>query len=116
MNIIDQIEKQQMKTDIPDFKPGDRVKVLVKVVEGERERHQPFQGIVISRKGSGINEAFTVRRTSFGVGVERTFRIHSPRIASIEVVRRGRVRRAKLNFVRKQKGRTSKIKGIKDAR
>jgi large subunit ribosomal protein L19 len=96
MNMIDIIEQEQLRNDIPDFGPGDSVKVHVKVVEGGRERVQVFEGIVLSRRGSGTRETFTVRKISAGIGVERTFPLHSPRIAKIEVVRYGKVRRAKL--------------------
>ena len=94
MNLVDVIEKEQLKNDIPNFQPGDTVKIHVKVVEGTRERIQVFEGVVIRRKGSSIRETFTVRRVSYGVGVERTFPLHSPRIAKIEVSRRRRVHTA----------------------
>lgn len=110
MNLIDVIEKEQMKSDIPDFRPGDTVRVHVKVVEGNRERIQAFEGIVIRRRGSGLGETFTVRRVSYGVGVERTFPLHSPRIAKIEVIRRGRVRRARLYYLRQRKGKAARVK------
>ena len=113
MNLIRQIEEKQMRNDIPEFKPGDTVRVFVKVVEGQRERQQPFEGVVIRRKGTGLRETFTVRRTSFGIGVERTFPVHSPRVAKIQVIRRGRVRRAKLYYLRKLKGKAARIKGIR---
>ena len=100
MNIIDSIEKEGMRTDIPAFEVGDTVNVFVKVVEGTRERLQAFEGVVIARKNGGIRETFTVRRISFGIGVERTFPVNSPNIASIEVVKKGKVRRAKLYFLR----------------
>ena len=96
MNLIEALEKEQLRTDIPDFKPGDTVRAHVKVVEGTRERVQVFEGVVIHRKGTGVRETFTVRRISYNVGVERTFPVHSPRLERIEVVRRGIVRRAKL--------------------
>ena len=96
MNIIDAVEKEGMRTDIPQFNIGDTVKVFVKVVEGNRERLQGFEGVVIARKHGGIRETFTVRRVSFGVGIERTFPLHSPKIDHIDVVRKGDVRRAKL--------------------
>ena len=110
MNIVDQIEKESMRTDIPDFKIGDTVKVYVKVVEGTRERLQGFEGVVIARKNGGVRETFTVRRISFGVGVERTFPIHSPKIDHIEIVKRGDVRRAKLYYLRERSGKAAKIK------
>ena len=113
MNIIDSIEKEGMRTDIPEFNIGDTVKVFVKVVEGNRERLQAFEGVVIARKNGGIRETFTVRRISFGIGVERTFPVHSPKIDHIEVVRRGIVRRAKLYYL---KGKTAKDARIKEAR
>lgn len=109
MNIIETIEQAQLKQDIPDFKPGDTVRVAVKVIEGNRERIQVFEGIVIARRGRGINETFTVRRVSYGVAVERIFPVHSPRI-SVEVVQRGRVRRAKLYYLRGMVGKAARIK------
>ena len=108
-NIIEQIEREYMKTDITPFSVGDTVKVFVKVVEGSRERLQVFEGIVISKKNGSVRESFTVRRVSFGVGIERTFPLHSPRIDRIEVVRRGKVRRAKLYYLRKLSGKAAKI-------
>ena len=113
MNIIDSLEKEGMRTDIPAFEVGDTVNVFVKVVEGTRERLQAFEGVVIARKNGGIRETFTVRRISFGIGVERTFPLHSPKIDHIEVVRRGVVRRAKLYYLR---GKTAKEARIKEAR
>ena len=113
MNIIDSIEKEGMRTDIPVFNIGDTVKVFVKVVEGNRERLQAFEGVVIARKNGGIRETFTVRRISFGIGVERTFPVHSPKIDHIEIVRKGVVRRAKLYYL---KGKTAKNSRIKEAR
>lgn len=110
MDILQTLEQSQLRTDIPDFKPGDTVRVHVKVVEGSRERIQVFEGIVISRRGGGIRESFTVRRVSYGIGVERVFPLHSPRIAQIEVVRRGRVRRAKLYYLRNLSGKAARIK------
>lgn len=98
MNIIEVLEQEQLRSDIPDFRAGDTVKVYVKVVEGSRERVQMFEGVVIARSGGGVRETFTVRRVSYGVGVERTFPLHSPRIEKIEVARRGIVRRAKLTI------------------
>ena len=111
MNIIDSIEKEGMRTDIPVFNVGDTVKVFVKVVEGTRERLQAFEGVVIARKNGGIRETFTVRRISFGIGVERTFPLHSPKIDHIQVVRKGVVRRAKLYYL---KGKTAKNARIKE--
>lgn len=110
MNVIDVIEKQQLKKDIPDFGPGDSVKVHVKVVEGTRERIQIFEGTVLKRQGAGIRETFTVRRISYGVAVERTFPVHSPKVDRIEIVRKGKVRRAKLFYLRDRVGRAAKIK------
>jgi large subunit ribosomal protein L19 len=100
MDLTKLVEATQLRTDIPDFKPGDTVNVLVRVVEGEKERIQPFQGIVIRRHGSGMNATFTVRKISDGVGVERVFPLHSPRLAKIEKVKSGKVRRAKLYYLR----------------
>lgn len=110
MDIIKSIEKEQLKENLPDFKPGDTVKVYVKVVEGTRERIQVFEGLVIKRRGGGLRETFTVRRISYGVGVERTFPVHSPRIDKIEVVRRGKVRRARLFYLRELRGKAARIK------
>ncbi|MDN5326512.1 MAG: large subunit ribosomal protein [Moorella sp. (in: firmicutes)] len=110
MNIIETLEKEQLRTDIPDFKPGDTVRVHVKVVEGNRERIQVFEGVVIGRRGRGINETFTVRRVSYGVAVERIFPLHSPRLERIEVVRHGKVRRAKLYYLRERVGKAARIK------
>lgn len=109
MNLLQSIEQEQLRTDIPDFKPGDTVRVHMKVVEGTRERIQLFEGVVIARRGGGIRESFTVRRVSYGIGVERVFPLHSPRVAQIDVVRRGRVRRAKLYYLRSLKGRAARI-------
>ena len=108
-NIIDVIEKEGMRTDIPAFNIGDTVKVFVKVVEGNRERLQGFEGVVIARKNGGIRETFTVRKISYGVGVERTFPLHSTRIDHIEVVRHGKVRRAKLYYLRERSGKSAKV-------
>ncbi|ADG82888.1 50S ribosomal protein L19 [Thermincola ferriacetica] len=110
MDVLKTIEQEQMKDNIPDFRPGDTVKVYVKVVEGNRERIQVFEGTVIKRRGGGLRETFTVRRVSYGVGVERTFPLHSPRIEKIEVVRRGKVRRAKLFYLRQVRGKAARIK------
>ncbi|WP_099158076.1 50S ribosomal protein L19 [Virgibacillus ndiopensis] len=108
--LIEDITKDQLRTDHPDFRPGDTVKVHVKVVEGTRERIQVFEGVVIKRQNGGISETFTVRKISYGVGVERTFPVHSPRIAKIEVSRRGIVRRAKLYYLRNLRGKAARIK------
>lgn len=110
MKIIDEIEKQQMKEDLPVFLAGDTVKVNFRVVEAGRERIQPFQGVVIKRQGSGARETFTVRKLSFGVGVERTFPVHSPRIRSIEITAHGDVRRAKLYYLRDRVGKKARVK------
>ena len=104
MNVIDKITKEQLNPNIPEFRVGDTVRVDVKIIEGKRERIQAFEGIVMARKGSGISETFTVRKISYGVGVERIFPIHSPKISKITVVRTGKVRRAKLNYLRKVVG------------
>ncbi|MBO5244613.1 MAG: 50S ribosomal protein L19 [Selenomonadales bacterium] len=110
MNIIEALEKEQLRQDIPAFRPGDTVRVHVKVVEGNRERIQMFEGVVINRKSSGVRETFTVRRVSYGIGVERTFPVHSPRLEKIDVVRRGIVRRAKLYYLRNLTGKAARIK------
>lgn len=110
MNIISVLEREQLRSDIPVFRPGDTVRVHVKVVEGNRERIQAYEGVVINRKGGGVRENFTVRRISYGVGVERTFPVHSPRIDKIEVLRRGIVRRAKLYYLRNLTGKAARIK------
>ena len=107
MNVIDKIEKEQMKDDVPDFGPGDTVKVHTRVVEGGKERIQIFQGIVIARRGTSINSAFTVRKISNGEGVERVFQVHSPKIAQIEIARKGKVRRAKLHYLRNRLGKSA---------
>ena len=104
MNVIDKITKEQLNPNIPEFRVGDTVRVDVKIIEGKRERIQAFEGIVMARRGSGISETFTVRKISYGVGVERVFPVHSPKIAKITVVRTGKVRRAKLTFLRKMVG------------
>ncbi|EGL84215.1 50S ribosomal protein L19 [Caldalkalibacillus thermarum TA2.A1] len=111
--IIRELEKEQLRNDIPQFRPGDTVRVHVKVVEGQRERIQVFEGVVIRRRGTGISETFTVRKISNGVGVERTFPLHSPKIEKLEVVRRGKVRRAKLYYLRKLQGKAARIKEIR---
>ena len=111
MKLTDHIDKESLKTDVPEFSPGDSVKVHVRVVEGNRERVQIFEGAVIARQGGGISETFKVRKVSFGVGVERTFPVHSPIIEKIEVVSQGDVRRAKLYYQRERIGKRAKIKG-----
>ena len=108
--IIRSIESAQLRTDIPKFNVGDTVRVFVKVVEGTRERLQAFEGVVIARRNGSVRETFTVRRTSYGVGVERTFPVHSPRVDHIVVVRRGKVRRAKLYYLRNLSGKAAKVK------
>ncbi|MFY9174142.1 MAG: 50S ribosomal protein L19 [Peptococcia bacterium] len=110
MDLVKAIEKEQLRQDIPDFRPGDTVRVHVKIVEGAKERVQAFEGVVIKRRGSGLNETFTVRRISYGIGVERCFLVHSPRLEKIEVIRRGKVRRAKLYYIRKLSGKAARIK------
>ncbi len=114
MNLTDLVEKTQRRDDIPEFEPGDTVKVHVKVIENNRERVQVFQGHVIARQGGGIRETFTVRKLSFGVGVERTFPVHSPKLERIEVVTHGDVRRAKLYYLRDRVGKAAKIKEKRD--
>jgi large subunit ribosomal protein L19 len=116
MNPTDLVDRSSLRDDIPAFKPGDNVKVHVRVVEGNRERVQVFQGDVIARKGDGVRETFKVRKTSFGVGVERTFPLHSPVLAKIEVTRTGDVRRAKLYYLRERSGKAAKIKEKRSAR
>jgi large subunit ribosomal protein L19 len=113
VEVIKSIEMMQLRTDVPDFKPGDTVRVHVKVVEGNRERIQVFEGTVIARHGGSIRETFTVRRISYGIGVERIFPVHSPRIERIEVMRRGRVRRAKLYYLRSLTGKAARIRDIR---
>ena len=111
-SIIDAINQENVKTNIPEFNVGDTVRVMVKVIEGDRERLQAFEGIVIARKHGGISETFTVRRISFGVGVEKTFPIHSPKVADIQVVRQGKVRRAKLYYLRARTGKAARVKEL----
>jgi large subunit ribosomal protein L19 len=110
MQTLDAIDAAALRSDIPDFRPGDTVKVHVRVVEGNRERIQVFQGVVIRRQGGGVRETFTARKVSFGVGVERTFPVHSPIVDRIELVTRGDVRRAKLYYLRELRGKKAKIK------
>ncbi|MGN0940802.1 MAG: 50S ribosomal protein L19 [Selenomonadaceae bacterium] len=110
MNIIQELEKEQLRSDIPDFRPGDTVRVHAKIVEGTRERIQMFEGVVIARQGSGVREMFTVRRISYGIGVERMFPVHSPRIEKIDVLHKGKVRRAKLYYLRGLTGKAARIK------
>ena len=115
MNPIEAIEREQLQSNIPDFKPGDTVRVHVKVIEGEKERIQVFAGVVIRKSGGGIRSTFTVRKVSYGIGVERTFPIHSPRVDKIEVTTRGRVRRAKLYYLRGLSGKAARITAEKGA-
>ena len=110
MDIIRAIEQEQLKTDLPAFGPGDTVKVHIRIKEGKRERVQIFEGVVLKRQGGGLTEMFTVRKISFGVGVEKSFPVHSPSIEKIDVTRRGKVRRAKLNYLRDRVGKAAKIK------
>jgi large subunit ribosomal protein L19 len=109
MNPIDRIEAEQLRKGVPAFKPGDTVRVHVRVVEGDKERIQVFEGTVIGRSGAGSRETFTVRKTSYGVGVERTFPVHSPRLDKIEITARGAVRRAKLYYLRERSGRAARV-------
>ena len=109
-NLIQALEKEQLRSDLPKLEVGDTVRVFVKVVEGSRERLQAFEGIVIKIQGGGIRENFTVRRISYGIGVERTFPLHSPRVGSIEVIRHGKVRRAKLYYLRDRVGKSAKVR------
>jgi large subunit ribosomal protein L19 len=114
MNTLDSLDAQSLRADIPEFRPGDTVKVHVRVVEGNRSRVQVFQGVVIRRQGGGVRETFSVRKISFGVGVERTFPVHTPIIEKIERVTRGDVRRAKLYYLRNLRGKAAKIKEKRD--
>jgi len=115
MNPTDVVDRPHLRDDVPEFGPGDTLKVHVRVVEGGKERIQLFQGAVIRRQGSGVRETFTVRKISFGVGVERTFPVHSPIVSRIEVITRGDVRRAKLYYLRERSGKAAKIKEKRDA-
>ena len=114
MNATDLVDRTQLRDDIPDFAPGDEVKVHVRVVEGNKERVQVFQGNVIGRQGGGLQETYTVRKLSYGVGVERTFPLHTPTVTKIEVVKRGDVRRAKLYYLRGRTGKAAKIREKRD--
>ena len=111
-DIIRELEKEQLRTDLPKLEIGDTVRVFVKVVEGNRERLQNFEGIVIKQQGGGIRQSFTVRRVSYGVGVERVFPVHSPSVAKVELVRKGQVRRAKLYYLRDRVGKAAKVKEL----
>jgi large subunit ribosomal protein L19 len=115
MNKVDLVEKPRLREDLPDFRPGDTVRVHARVAEAGRERIQVFQGVVIRRRGGGLRETFTARKVSFGVGVERTFPLHSPTIARIELVTRGRVRRAKLYYLRERRGKSARIRERREA-
>ena len=110
--LVEEITASQLRTDLPEFKSGDEVKVSVRIIEGNKSRIQVFQGVVIQIRGGGVNATFTVRKMSSGIGVERTFPIHSPSIAGIEVVRRGKVRRNKITYIRKRSGKAARIKEI----
>lgn len=110
MNLIELLDQEQLRADIPEFRAGDTLRVMVKVVEGNRERLQAFEGVCIKRNGGGVRETFTVRRVTYGVGVERTFPVHSPRIERIEVSRRGIVRRARLYYLRELTGKAARIR------
>lgn len=116
MDIIKEIEKEQLRDDIPEFGPGDTLRLDVKVVEGGKERLQSFEGIVIKRSGNGVKATFTIRKISHGVGVERTFPLHSPNLDTIEVIRRGDVRRSRLYYLRDRKGKASKVKEKREKR
>ena len=111
--LINDLTKEQLKTNLPEFKAGDTVKVHVRIIEGSRERIQVFEGVVIKRRGGGISETFTVRKISYGVGVERTFPVHTPKIEKIDITRRGRVRRAKLYYLRSLRGKAARIREIR---
>ncbi len=113
MNRLEMVELEQLRTDLPDFRVGDTVKVHVKIVEGDKERIQPFEGVVIRKKGGGIRSTFTVRKISYGIGVERIFQTHSPRLDRIELMSRGKVRRAKLFYLRGLRGKAARIRGEK---
>jgi large subunit ribosomal protein L19 len=113
MNPVELVEREQLRTDLQDFRVGDTVKVHVKIVEGEKERVQPFEGVVIRKKRGGIRSSFTVRKISYGIGVERIFPLHSPRVDRIDVISRGKVRRAKLFYLRNLKGKAARIKSQK---
>ena len=110
--LVEEITASQLRTDLPEFKSGDEIKVAVRIIEGNKSRIQVFQGIVIQRRGGGVNATFTVRKVSSGIGVERTFPLHSPSISSIEVLRKGKVRRNKITYIRKRSGKAARIKEI----
>ena len=113
MNLMELVEREQLRTDLPDFRVGDTIRVHVKIVEGEKERIQPFEGVVIRKKRGGIRSSFTVRKISYGIGVERVFPTHSPRVDRIDVMSRGKVRRAKLFYLRGLKGKAARIRSEK---
>ena len=110
--LVEEITASQLRSDLPEFKSGDEVKVSVRIIEGNKSRIQVFQGVVIQRRGGGVNATFTVRKMSSGIGVERTFPVHSPNIAGIQVLRRGKVRRNKITYIRKRSGKAARIKEI----
>ena len=110
--LVEEITASQLRSDLPEFKSGDEVKVSVRIIEGNKSRIQVFQGVVIQRRGGGVNATFTVRKMSSGIGVERTFPLHSPSIAGIEVMRRGKVRRNKITYIRKRSGKAARIKEV----
>ena len=110
--LVEEITASQLRTDLPEFKSGDEIRVSVRIIEGNKSRIQVFQGVVIQRRGGGVNATFTVRKMSSGIGVERTFPLHSPNISSIEVVRRGKVRRNKITYIRKRSGKAARIKEV----
>ena len=110
--LVEEITASQLRTDLPEFKSGDEIRVSVRIIEGNKSRIQVFQGVVIQRRGGGVNATFTVRKMSSGIGVERTFPVHSPSIAGVEVVRRGKVRRNKITYIRKRSGKAARIKEI----
>jgi large subunit ribosomal protein L19 len=114
MNTLDALDAESIRTDVPDFRAGDTLKVFARVVEGNRSRIQIFQGVVIRRQGGGLRETFTVRKVSFGVGVERTYPVHSPQLDRVEIVTRGDVRRAKLYYLRDLRGKKAKIKELRE--
>jgi large subunit ribosomal protein L19 len=111
-NLVNEVTASQIRKDLPEFSSGDEIKVSVRIIEGNKSRIQNFQGVVICRRGGGVSETFTVRKMSSGIGVERTFPLHSPSIASIEVVRKGKVRRNKITYIRKRSGKAARIKEV----
>ncbi len=113
MDPLERVEREYLRTDLPDFRVGDTVRVHVKIIEGDKERIQPFEGVVIQKKGGGVRSTFTVRKISYGIGVERIFPLHSPRIDRIDIISRGKVRRAKLFYLRNLKGKAARIRGEK---